>query len=209
MDSEEVEVDDKPIMSTYQDSYLATMEEAVVPKLHDAPPESPLPQSVYFIRLYRNQKLYEAVLGLIVDGSSIKNAFGSIGIRPQMIQGWIAKGSRDSLQEKDSYYARFASDVFRAKSSSRAETETKARDSNPNKWLETDARGGRWVEEAEQLGMTAEEELEAIPEYTTEELEQARKETESELTGMIEAMEHVGAVDLDKEKWQKQKSDQS
>lgn len=114
--------------------------------LDEEPPSSQLPKGSGYLlaRLILRRELYQAYLGLVVSGASIKSASGSVGIPVKLVHNWLQMGSHHFEQGKDTWYSRFFYDMLRAKSLSRARAEGKVREAKPLDWLRNDADNRSW-----------------------------------------------------------------
>ena len=96
--------------------------------------------------LDENRTQYERMLAIIRSGAFIKTAALSIGITPETLSRWMARGKSDW----ESIYAQFRQAVLQAVALASIDVEIKVRESNPVFWLKCGPRqmlgDGMWRE---------------------------------------------------------------
>lgn len=117
-------------------------------------PDTPafaLPKGQAMFALFiKNKKHLRCFLSLVLQGTSLKDASGSMGIPVTLLNGWLSAGHKNFHEGKDTYKARLYYDVLRAKSQARAQAQMKAKMIKPVEWLISDSSGSGWAGEEPQ-----------------------------------------------------------
>lgn len=83
----------------------------------------------------RRQSIYAAILGRIMCGSSLIAAACAVGLSRETVRRWMIEGLENQQAGEDTYYARFASDVYAALAHSVGEAELAVMRRNPIEYL--------------------------------------------------------------------------
>ena len=154
---------EKRIILSYKEKELAgTAAPRVWPNRPDALDDAfrysqlPLLADVYW-------ESYCGACAAIEQGASVQSAFGVFDCTPRMIASWIRIGNHHQINEIDSYFSRFTTDVLRALSRARGGAEREVYSETPMAYLS--------VGPGQALGSEYSPKAEGLPEIT----EQVRK----------------------------------
>lgn len=190
--SEENEM--SPGIEALSSAYAVGVDRYVTPGLLDRPhPVEDVPRDPAFLGLVHDTNLYTAILGMLCSGASIKAAFGVAGVLNRQVTNWLAQGVRELSEGRDTYLGRLSTDVYRARSTSKADAEMRVKSNSPNTWLKNDSTGRDWDDRQDTVPLIrAEDHLEQEVVDTSEEEYQTLDD--NTVAAMIEAMSKVKAV---------------
>lgn len=93
--------------------------------------------SLLFQLIRNSQGVYAALLGRIMCGQSLTGSAISVGLGREVVRSWLVQGLADQASQADTYYSRFASDVYAATAQCAGDAEIQVHKRNPLEWLRT------------------------------------------------------------------------
>lgn len=157
-------VPEPPVRSSLEQSraYAAMAEEQFMPTGGGAKslmrtisarlPKPPTCRSALY-KLARKQMKYSEFIGRLMAGWSLTAAAVAMGVSRSQVRAWLAQGLNDQMRSLDTYYSRFAFDVYAAIAHAVGECEARIHMRQPLEYLRTGpgrafyAREGYWREE--------------------------------------------------------------